>query len=282
VPYVEVAGSRVWHEVTGDGEPVALLHGAFSGASSLSQQTPALAAAGFRVHVPERRGHAHTADVPGPLTYSVMADDTIAYLDQEVGPSHVLGWSDGAVVGLLVALRRSDLVRRLVLIGQYYNFSGRVPDSPLDAVLASPEAKGLLRREYDVVSPDGPDHFDVVYDKTMHMLNTEPTIDLADLSAVVAPTLVLQGDRDEVTLEHSQAVVAALPDARLAVLPGTHGLPLEAPDVVNALLVWFLRGAESQSPWGDPPSTASRTGLQGAGPARDLEGSRLEQGLRHE
>ena len=60
---IEVAGHRVWHEVTGDGPPIVLLHGAFAGASSFGAQTPALVDAGFRVHVPERRGHAHTPDV---------------------------------------------------------------------------------------------------------------------------------------------------------------------------------------------------------------------------
>ena len=74
------------------------------------------------------------------------------------------------------------------------------------------------------------------------MILTEPEIDLGSLGGVAVPTLVLQGDRDEVTLEHSLAVVAALPDARLAVLPGTHGLPLESPDVVNPLIVQFLQG----------------------------------------
>ena len=82
--YIDVAGRRTWHEVGGDGDPVVLLHGGFGGASSFAAQTPALVAAGFRVHVPERRGHAHTPDVEGPLTYSVMADDTVAYLDQVV------------------------------------------------------------------------------------------------------------------------------------------------------------------------------------------------------
>ena len=65
---------------------------------------------------------------------------------------------------------------------------------------------------------------------------------LVPLAAVGAPTLVLQGDRDEVTLEHGAAVAAALPKGRLAVLPGTHLLPVENPEVVNALLLWFLRG----------------------------------------
>ena len=128
----------------------------------------------------------------------------------------------------------------MVLIGQYYNLAGRVPDSPLDAWLQSPDAMKYLRGEYDEVSPDGPDHFPVVYAKTMQMLDTEPQLDLAELGDVSAPTLVLQGDRDEVTIEHSLAVVAALRDARLAVLPGTHLLPLESPDVVNPLLVSFL------------------------------------------
>jgi pimeloyl-ACP methyl ester carboxylesterase len=174
VVYVEVNGLRIWHEVRGDGHPVVLLHGAFSGAASWSGQTPVLADAGYKVHVPERRGHAHTPDVPGPLTYGVMADDTVAYLDRVVG---------------------------------------------------------------------GPEHFPVVYAKTVAMLATEPELELASLAAVTAPTLVLQGDRDEVTLEHGAAVAAILPQGRLAVLPGTHALPVENPGVVNALLLWFLAGA---------------------------------------
>jgi pimeloyl-ACP methyl ester carboxylesterase len=248
--YVEVAGHRVWHQVSGDGPPVVLLHGAFAGASSFAAQTPALVAAGFTVYVPERRGHAHTPDVDGPLSYSVMADDTVDYLEHVLpGGAHLVGWSDGAVVALLVAMRRPDLVHRVVLIGQYYNFAGRVPDSDIDALLRSPEAMGFLRLEYDQVSPDGPDHFPVVYEKTMRMIDTEPQLDLATFSAATAPTLVLQGDRDEVTVEHSLAVVAALPNARLAVLPGSHLVPVETPDVVNPLLVSFLRGAPGDPSW---------------------------------
>ena len=115
------------------------------------------------MHVPERRGHAHTPDVDAPLSYEVMAADTVAYLEAEVaGQAHLVGWSDGAVVALLVALRRPDLVGRMVLIGQYYNSSGRVPGSDLDRLLHSKEAIGFLRQGYDLVSPDGPGHFEVV------------------------------------------------------------------------------------------------------------------------
>jgi pimeloyl-ACP methyl ester carboxylesterase len=254
VTYIEVSGRRVWHEVAGDGEAVVLLHGAFAGASSFAAQTPALVAAGFAVYVPERRGHAHTPDVDEPLTYAAMADDTVDYLAQVLPRgAHLVGWSDGAVVALLTAQRRPDLVHRMVLIGQYYNFAGRVADSQIDALLRSPEAMTFLRYEYDQVSPDGPDHFPAVYEKTMRMIDTEPQLELATFGAVTAPTLVLQGDRDEVTVEHSLAVVAALADARLGVLPGTHLLPVEAPDVVNALIASFLRGGPGAAAWAAQP-----------------------------
>ncbi len=252
--YVDVAGLRTWHEVSGAGDPLVLLHGGFAGASSWGGQSPALVAAGWRVHIPERRGHAHTPDVAGPLTYELMAADTVAYLDQVVGrPAHLVGWSDGAVVGLIVAQQRPDLVDRLVLIGQYYNSAGKAPGGLL-RLLEQPDdaTMGFLRAEYDQVTPDGPDHFPVVYAKMLDMIGREPEIDLATLGTVPAPTLVLQGDRDEVTVEHSQAVVAALPNGRLAVLPGTHLLPIEAPQLVNALLVSFLRG--------DPPTLFTADG----------------------
>jgi pimeloyl-ACP methyl ester carboxylesterase len=251
VTYVDVNGLPTWHEVHGDGPPVVLLHGAFAGASSWAAQAPALARAGYRVHVPERRGHAHTRDVEGPLSYAVMAGDTVAYLDRVVGgPAHLVGWSDGAVVGLLVAERRPDLVDRLVLIGQYYNSSGKVPGGLTDQLGAGgAQVMGFLRGEYDRISPDGPEHFPVVYEKTLRMLAAEPELELARLAAVAAPTLVLQGDRDEVTLEHSLAVATALPHGRLAVLPGSHALPVEAPEVVNALLLWFLAGARPAVDW---------------------------------
>jgi pimeloyl-ACP methyl ester carboxylesterase len=248
--YIDVAGLRTWHEVSGGGDPLVLLHGAFVGASSFFAQTPALVEAGFRVHVPERRGHGHTPDVEGPLTYSVMADDTVAYLEQEVGaPAHLVGWSDGAVVALLVAQRRPDLVARMVLIGQYYNASGRAAGDDLVTYLNSPEAITFLRQAYDPVSPDGPEHFPAVHAKVMQMITTEPEIALDTLAELSTPTLVLQGDRDEVTVEHSLAVVAALPEARLAVLPGSHTLPLERPELVNPLIVSFLRDIDPTPDW---------------------------------
>ncbi|WP_223374174.1 alpha/beta fold hydrolase [Gordonia bronchialis] len=234
--------TRVWHEVYGDGKPVVLLHGAFSGASSWGGQIPALVDAGWKVYCPERHGHAHSPDVMAEFHYADMAAETIAYLDEVVGgPAEIVGWSDGAVVGVLVALQRPDLVRHLVLIGQYLNSSGRATGGILDALeSANDDLMSFFAAEYASETPDGADHFPIVFAKTMAMISSEPEIDLSELSVITAPTLVMQGDRDEVTLDHSREVVDAIAGARLCILPGSHLIPIEAPAAVNSVILQFL------------------------------------------
>ena len=110
-----------------------------------------------------------------------------------------------------------------------------------------------------------------MYGKTLAMIESEPELDLATFGTVTAPTLVLQGDRDAVTLEHGDAVAAALPDARLAVLPGTHALPLELPGVVNPLLISFLRGSAGHAGLG--PGVPEQRVAAGQRPALTMGGS---------
>jgi pimeloyl-ACP methyl ester carboxylesterase len=248
---VDLGGLKTWYETAGSGPQLVLLHGGLSGAEGWFGQRDALAAAGFGVYLPERRGHAHSPDVPGPLTYQVMADDTVAFLEQVVdGPAHLVGWSDGAVVAALVAAQRPSLVNRVVLIGQYFNSRGKTQDGLLDLIFTwRDDPPAFLREHYDQVSPDGPGHFPVFFAKSLDMIAREPEIDLADLAGIQAETLVLQGDRDEVTLTHSAQVAAAIPNGRLAVLPGTHALPIESPAVVNELLISFLRDGPPRALW---------------------------------
>lgn len=244
VAVADIAGQTVYYEVTGDGEPVVLLHGALGGGEAWQRQVPALAEAGFQVWTPDRSGHGRSPDAPGPFSYDAMATQTAAFLDTVVARrAHVIGWSDGAIVGALLARHRPELLDRLVLIGQYFDPSGEVADglvAQLAAMRDNPPE--FLRDAYARISPDGADHFAVVYGKTIDLVLDWTGLRLAELAKIGAPTLVLQGDQDDVRLEHSAAVATAIPDARLAVLPGTHGLPLESPQVVNPLLIDFLRG----------------------------------------
>src|SRR5262249_15667391 len=121
-------------------------------------QQGAVLAEGFRVIVPDRRGHGRTADVEGPISYAVMADDTIAFMDAlGTGPAHVVGWSDGGDVGLLVAIKRPDLVRRLVTIGSNFSADGLTREAAESFKPDTPTSVGPLmpwKMKRDDVDPD--------------------------------------------------------------------------------------------------------------------------------
>ncbi|WP_225724928.1 MULTISPECIES: alpha/beta fold hydrolase [unclassified Nocardia] len=241
--YVIAGGVNTYYEVYGEGEPLVLLHGGGANALSWLAQIPELAKQ-FRVYVPERRGHGHTADVDGPISYQIMADDTAAFLETlEIGAAHLVGWSDGGIVAVLVAMQRPDLVRKLVAIGVYVNRDGETPGCrELFEEPASTRMGEIVRGSY-TDAPDGPDHFPVIYEKLLRMWREEPNIAICDLAAIQAPTLLMQGDDDGVTVEHSLAMARAIPDSQLAVVPGaSHGVPMEKPELVNRMILDFLAG----------------------------------------
>ncbi|OHV35146.1 alpha/beta fold hydrolase, partial [Pseudofrankia sp. EUN1h] len=196
----------------------------------------------YRVYVPERRGHGHTPDVEGAFTTEAMAGDTIAFLESlHIGPARLVGWSDGALVGVRVALRRPDLVRKLVLIGQYLTRDGATAAAKAFIETPAVSLAEIFGPSYALTSPDGPDHLPVFLDKLSAMWRGEPDIELAALGDLAMPVLVLQGDDDAVRIEHSLAVARALPDAQLAVVPcASHALPVERPALLNQILMDFL------------------------------------------
>jgi pimeloyl-ACP methyl ester carboxylesterase len=236
---IDLGGVRTWYAERGTGEPLVLLHPGGGGVDSraFAPNLDALAAR-FHTFTPERRGHGHTPDVDGPISFEVMAQDTIRFLEQVVdGPARLVGCSDGAVVALLVALHRPDLVTRLVFVPGVFHHDGWVPE----AIDPNNEPPEFLVASYAEVSPDGPDHFAVVVDKLARMHLIEPTLTSDDLGRIPCRTLVMFGDDDEVTLEHAIALYRALPNAEFAVIPGTsHGLLVEKPELCNTMIVDFL------------------------------------------
>jgi pimeloyl-ACP methyl ester carboxylesterase len=241
--YIDTGRVHTYYEVNGSGDPLILLHGGMCTAETFDGQTPALAEH-FRVYLPERRAHGRTADVPGPITYEIMAQDTIAFIEAVgIGRAHLVGWSDGALVGLLVALWRPELVGKLVLMAQNVNWEGMRPEL---ASFAGHMTKAMvppnLKQAYEALSPDGPDHLDAVLHKMLALWNTDPAFPLSDLERISAPALVLAAD-DDITLsiEHAAAMQRALPDSQLAVVPGaSHAVPMEKPELVNRLILDFL------------------------------------------
>jgi pimeloyl-ACP methyl ester carboxylesterase len=195
-----------------------------------------------RVVAFDRRGHGYTADTDQPFHYDDMATETIGVLEHVGGRAHLVGWSDG-VVALLVAMRRPDLVERLVVIGANYSHEGVMP---LELDPSSPVAE-MMMQAYVERSPDGAEHFSEMARKFMVMVTTEPTLTLDDIRTVGAPTLVMVGDDDLIKLSHTCELFEALPAGQLAVVPrASHALPLERPDETARLILEFLDGDPTQ------------------------------------
>jgi pimeloyl-ACP methyl ester carboxylesterase len=190
----------------------------------------------FHVYAPEQRAHGHTPDVDGPISYELMAQDTVSFIESVIGqPVYMLGCSDGAVVALLVALRRPDLVRQLVFAAGVFRHGGWA-EGVLDA-----DPPEFLKQSYGEISPDGIGHYDTVVAKLATMHAHEPTLTRDDLGKIACRTLVMVADDDEVRLEHAIEMYRNLPDAELAIVPGTsHGLLVEKPDLCNLLIAEFL------------------------------------------
>jgi pimeloyl-ACP methyl ester carboxylesterase len=219
--YVQLGEVRTYYEKDGEGDPLVLLHPGLADSRAFEEYVPELAQH-FHVFRPDRRGHGRTPDIDGPITYELMARDTIAFLEQVVGgPAYLLGHSDGAPVALLAALERPDLVRRLVFSAGVFHHEGWAPG----AIDLDEETVAFFIDYWGAVAPDGPEHFPVVKDKLDRMHREEPTLTVADLAGYPGPALVMVGDSDEeIPIEHTLALRQGLPDAQLAVLPGTgHG-----------------------------------------------------------
>lgn len=235
--YADLDGVPTWYDEKGSGEPLVLLHPGGVDSRAFKPNLDALAAV-FRAFLPERRGHGHTFDVSGAITFELMAEDTIRFLEHVVGgPARLCGSSDGAIVALLVALRRPDLVSRLAFIAGVFHHSGWAAQV-IDPNNQPPE---FMRTLYGEVSPDGIGHYPVVVEKLARMHLIEPVLTPDDLARIPCRTLVMFGDDDEVSLEHAVALYRALPNAELAIVPGTsHGLLVEKAALCNSMIVDFL------------------------------------------
>jgi pimeloyl-ACP methyl ester carboxylesterase len=236
--YVQLGEVKTWYDEHGSGDPLVLLHGGLVDARWFEPNLPPLAER-FHVYTPERRGHGHTPDVPGPITYQLMADDTIAFLETVVAePADLVGHSDGAFVAMLVAMQRPELVKRLVMIsGGFSKLGEAAPDAEWDVDAIA----DFLAPSYGEVSPDGEEHFRVVATKVGAMAAREPYLEASELAGVKARSLVMFADDDLVTMAHAVEMYEAIPNAELAVVPGTsHFMTQEKPHLANALLLDFL------------------------------------------
>jgi pimeloyl-ACP methyl ester carboxylesterase len=221
----------LYHEIEGSGPDLVLLHGGGGSSGDLAGLRARLRRS-HRVLAPDQRGHGRSPDAE-PISYVAMAADTAVFLDAlGTRNADVVGWSDGGIVAMLVALNRPDLVGRAVVVGA--NVDGRPPAPPN----LSAEASAWLASATpgDAGLPDSDRSRQLIA-----MWQAPPGITLDDLGRVTAPLLVVAADRDLVPLEHTIAMFRAASRAQLAIVPGTgHDLPVTHPDLLGDLVERFL------------------------------------------
>ena len=252
---VEVNGMQMYYEVSGQGDPLVVLHGAYMNIPSMGGIIPKLAET-HTVYALEFQGHGRTTDVDRPITYPGLADDVAAFMDAvDVPKADVFGYSMGAAAGLQLAIRHPEKVDQLIAASVAYDVGGWqpafrdfIPMMTVEMFTDMPFAE-----DYKVLAAD-PEGFPALVAKLI-ALEKEPMEWETEVKALKVPVLIITGDADVVTLEHSVAMFrllggggmgdmgAPLPASRLAVLPATsHTAVIGQVDLLVGVIEPFLKG----------------------------------------
>jgi pimeloyl-ACP methyl ester carboxylesterase len=253
--YAPVNGLKLYYEIHGEGQPLVLLHGAFSAiGTSFQHVLPGLSKTRQVIGL-EMQAHGRTADIDRPLSPEQMADDTVAALEfLGIDKADFFGYSLGSEVALHVAVRHPDAVRKLVLASATYTLSGIHPGLMDGMAEMRPEMMfgSPWHEEYLRIAPR-PEDFTVLFEKKTQMDSELQDFPAQAISAITAPTLLIIGDSDLVRPEHAVEMFrllgggvfgdlpAGLPASQLAVLPGTsHVTLMERADLLLAIIPPFL------------------------------------------
>jgi pimeloyl-ACP methyl ester carboxylesterase len=209
------------------------LHGGLGSIEGMSYQIRALARSHFVVAA-DSRGNGRSTDSDEPLSYSLMSDDMAKLLDRlHLGQVNVVGWSDGGIVELDLALRHSEHVRKLVAISANYDVNG-VPEN----ANFGPETP-RMPLGYRLLARDTA-HWPVFYRKVVTLWQTEPHYTLNELRQS-KHRLVMAGEFDVVRRRHSAQLTKAIPGSQEVIVEGaTHTAPNDKPEIVNSNILRFL------------------------------------------
>jgi pimeloyl-ACP methyl ester carboxylesterase len=243
---VSVNGMQMYYEVSGTGDPLIVLHGAYMNIPGMGAIIPKLAET-HQVFALELQGHGRTTDIDRPITYSNLADDVAAFMEA-VG-------SMGAAAGLQLAIRHPEKVDQLVAASVSFDAEGMQPEYTDFLPQLTPEmfVGTSFESEYRVLAAN-PDGFPALVEKLI-ALEFEPQAWGEQVAAMKTPVLIITGDADIATLEHSVAMFnllgggvmgdmgVPLPASRLAVLPATsHTAVIGQTDLLHSLIEPFLKG----------------------------------------
>ena len=249
---VTVNGMQMYYEVSGTGEPLIVLHGAYMDIPTMGGIIPKLAET-HRVYALEFQGHGRTTDIDRPITYPNLADDVAAFMDA-VGleKADIFGYSMGGQAGLQLAIRHPARVNKLVAASVSYDLRGWQPE--FTAFIPQMTVEGMLQMPFFKEQADRKPGFRGLIAKLIQ-LEKEPMAWEAEVRQLKMPVLIVAGDADVSTLEHNVAMFKLLgggvmgdmgkplPTARLAVMPATsHTSVITQVEMLHAFIEPFLKG----------------------------------------
>jgi pimeloyl-ACP methyl ester carboxylesterase len=235
-----INGVGVWYAEFGHGAPVILVHGGLANSDYWGLQVPALAAH-YHVIVLDSRGHGRSTRNDAPIGYDLMASDVLALMDYlHIHQAALIGWSDGAIIGLDIAINHPDRLTRL------FAFAANSDPSGVKDVGKSPVFSAYIRRaekEYALISPT-PKQFNAFLANIEKMWATEPHFTDDQLRGIKVPTWIVDGDHDEaIKRENTDHIAAMVPGAGELILPAvSHFACLQDPAMFNESLQHFLSG----------------------------------------
>lgn len=246
--YAAVNGIKLWHAMYGQGNPVIFLHGGLANADYWGLQIPAVAQF-HRVVVMDSRGHGRSTRDGRPFSYDLMADDVIALLDVlNIEQTAVVGWSDGAILGLDLAIRYPRRVSKI------FAFAANTdPSGVIGGVEKNPTFAAFIDRageEYTKLSPS-PNKYKAFVAAISTMWTTQPNWAANQLKNIKLPVMVADGDHDEaIKRSHTEYIAETINDAGLLILPNTsHFSFLQDANQFNWHILHFLGGSnDSCSP----------------------------------
>ena len=243
--HAEVGGARIWFAEWGpksSGIPVLLLHGGFGNSNYYGHLIPVLVAHGYRVIAMDSRGHGRSTRDDAPLTYDLMAQDVLGLLDQlKISKVAVVGWSDGGIIGLDLAMTHPDRLAGLFAFGVNADVTGLQEGAGTTPVFGAYLTR--TQEEYQGLSPT-PRQWEPFSAAVTKMWETLPAYTRSDLASIKVPTTIADGEFDEgIKQTHDEYMAQAIPGARLVILRNvSHFAMLQDPHAFNAAVLGFLSG----------------------------------------
>jgi pimeloyl-ACP methyl ester carboxylesterase len=225
--YASVNGIKLYYETYGNGKPLIMLHGNGGSINAFSKQIPFFEKY-YQVIAIDSRLQGKSGGSPDNISYDLMASDFCALLDQlHIESAYVLGWSDGGIDGIIMAMKCPEKVKKLAVSG-----ANTVPDST-----ALSNADLMQMKDFVAHNTTAPKK-DIALNK---MMIDQPNIPFADLRQIHCPVLVMAGDHDMIKPEHTLKIFQSIPMASLCIFPDSnHGVCQQHPELFNETVLRFF------------------------------------------